>query len=147
MLAAFKVALCVHSRQDEIVVGVPFTGEAVSGFDSHLLNRARSRSDNLLPLHTPIVWDQTFAELLDTMAFKMLEIHQHGYAEFEDIVDVLEVTEGKAFDPARHPVFQAILRWKTPEVFKQSSKATTLTGWYLGARRSGWQHSWMGYPR
>lgn len=113
LLTVFQIALCVHSRQDEVVVGVPFQGEASSGFfDRYFVEREKAFASNRLPIHTTLHWQQSFSETLKVVSAHMQRAQEHGFARFRDVAAALQEASHIAQDPSRHAVFQAFFEWR-----------------------------------
>ena len=110
------MVLCMHSRQDEVVVGVQYNGESVQGLDRNMLKRERPYADNVLPFHSSLVWTETFKTTLIAADQHMSEVQAHGLAPLADIVEVKQIIDAEAASTAWHPLMQAQMSWRSAQV-------------------------------
>ncbi len=97
MLAAFKALLHAYSRQSQIVVGSPFANRNRSEFEKLI-----GYFVNLVPLHTDLSGNPTFAELIDRVRKVTDAAHEHRELPFAKLVEQLQPPR----IPGRQPIFQ-----------------------------------------
>lgn len=75
MLAAFQVLLCKSSRQDSVVVGMPYHGRESSDFDEMI-----GFFVNTLAFYSEIPWEKTFGGFVRDTQPRMEQALMHGQA-------------------------------------------------------------------
>jgi amino acid adenylation domain-containing protein len=109
LLAAFKVLLCRHSGQEDIIVGT-----AIANRNSIELERLIGLFINILPLRTDLSGDPTFRELLARVREVALGAYAHQDVPFERLVE--ELQPKRSLD--QMPLFRASF------VFQNAPRAT-----------------------
>jgi hypothetical protein len=106
LLAAFQALLCLHAKQEDIVVGSP------------IANRERVETEgligflvNTLVLRTDLSRDPTFRVLLRRVHDVALGAYAHREVPFEMVVDALQPTRALS----HNPLFQVWFRVQTGE--------------------------------
>eukprot|EP00656_Telonema_subtile_P048381 TRINITY_DN5752_c0_g1_i3.p1 TRINITY_DN5752_c0_g1~~TRINITY_DN5752_c0_g1_i3.p1 ORF type:complete len:1134 (-),score=267.98 TRINITY_DN5752_c0_g1_i3:69-3470(-) len=102
MLAAFQVLLCKSSRQDSVVVGIPYHGRESSDLDDVI-----GFFVNTLAFYSEIPWESSFQKFVKSAQPRMEQALMHGNVNFKDVVGVLKLPS----DPSRNPIFQAMFLW------------------------------------
>jgi amino acid adenylation domain-containing protein len=104
LLAAFRATLARHADQADVVIGTP------------VANRPRSAVEGLIgffvntvPLRGNVRANATFRELVRAEKAATLAAFDHADLPFDRLVDELRIPR----DPARNPVFQAMLTLQT----------------------------------
>lgn len=101
LAAAFDLVLSRYSGLEDVPVGVPMLGrpepelEAVVGMFV-----------NMVVLRTDLSGDPTFAELVDRVADRSLDLYEHQEVSFNQVVDAVQPVR----DPDRNPLFQVSLQ-------------------------------------
>jgi iturin family lipopeptide synthetase A len=106
LLAAFEVLMHRLSGQDDVVVGVPFEGEARSlpGGDKLFAN-----TTNVLPLRSRVAAQTSFAELLGATKDFVFEANEHQNYFFGRLIRKLNLPH----DASRSPVFAAFFNYES----------------------------------
>ena len=99
LLAAFKVFLFRHARQDDIVVGVP-----IAGRNKPELENVIGLFINMLAMRTDLSGNPTFRELLDRVRDTALGAYEHQDLPFEKLVEVMQPER----DTSYSPIFQVM---------------------------------------
>ncbi|NDF01696.1 MAG: non-ribosomal peptide synthetase, partial [Verrucomicrobia bacterium] len=97
LLAAFKVLVFRHSRQEDVIVGVPFANRNPRETEALI-----GCFVNTLPLRTLLTGDPSFTELLQRTRQTVLEAHDHAALPFESLMQLLPTGR----DLSRSPWFQ-----------------------------------------
>jgi len=95
LLAAFEVLLYTRTHQEDIVVGLPASGQAASGLTSVV-----GHCVNLLPLRTHINATSTFANYLGKRKNEVLDAYDHQRLTFSELIKKLYIPR----DPSRVPL-------------------------------------------
>jgi iturin family lipopeptide synthetase A len=106
LLSAFEVLLHRLSGQEDVVVGVPFEGEARSlpGGDKLFAN-----TTNVLPLRSRVAAQTSFAELLGATKDFVFEANEHQNYFFGRLIKKLKLPH----DASRSPVFAAFFNYES----------------------------------
>jgi iturin family lipopeptide synthetase A len=106
LLTAFEVLLHRLSGQDDVVVGVPFEGEARSlpGGDKLFAN-----TTNVMPLRSRVAEQTSFAELLGATKDFVFEANEHQNYFFGRLIKKLNLPH----DASRSPVFAAFFNYES----------------------------------
>jgi amino acid adenylation domain-containing protein len=91
LLAAFEIFLYQQTRQNDIVVGLPSSGQAASG-----LNDVVGHCVNLLPLKSHIDPTQTFNEYLKRRKKEVLDAYDHQRITFGELIKKLYIPRNAA---------------------------------------------------
>lgn len=86
LLAAFELFLYQQTRQDDVVVGLPSSGQAASG-----LNDVVGHCVNLLPLKSHIDPTQTFTEYLKKRKKEVLDAYDNQRITFGELIKKLYI--------------------------------------------------------
>ncbi len=95
LLAAFEVLLYRETRQHDIVVGLPASGQAASGLESVV-----GHCVNLLPLRTRIKPESSFFDYLKKRKTELLDAYDHQRFTFGELVSQISIPR----DPSRIPL-------------------------------------------
>ncbi len=95
LLAAFEIFLYKVTRQKDLVVGLPSSGQAASG-----LTDVVGHCVNLLPLKTHIDTTISFADYLKRRKSEVLDAYDHQRLTFGELIKKLYITR----DPSRIPL-------------------------------------------
>ncbi len=106
LLAGFEVLLHRLSGQDDLVVGVPFEGEAraLPGGEALFAN-----TSNVVPLRSRAAEDTRFADLFAATKDRVLTANGHQNYFFGRLIRKL----GLPHDPSRPPVFSVFFNYET----------------------------------
>jgi len=110
LLAVFNALLHRYTGQEDIVIGVPFSGR-----DRPELETIQGFFINTLPLRTRFSPAWSFRTLLRRVREGVLDAQQRQEIPFEKIVDELEPER----DPSRTPFYQAAMNFKRFDVDRQ----------------------------
>lgn len=97
--AAFEILLYKWTGQDEIVLGLPSAGQAVTG-KNHLM----AHCINLLPLKCTLKKELNFKEYLKERKFATLDAYDHQQFTFGSLLKQLNIPR----DPSRLPLVSAV---------------------------------------
>ena len=89
LLSAYKVLLHRLTAQDDMVVGTPLAGQAISDYGNLV-----GSCVNLLPIRTQIDNEQTFAEFTQTVRTIFLDAQDNIPIPFSEIVRELTIARG-----------------------------------------------------
>lgn len=103
VLAGYAGLLSRFAAQDEVVVGVPVAGRDETGTD-----RLIGPFLNTIALRISVADHPTFEALVDHVGTVVNEGMRHQDCPFEEVLSALRT----ARDPARSPVFQALLNFQ-----------------------------------
>ncbi|MEV4313136.1 amino acid adenylation domain-containing protein [Actinocrispum sp. NPDC049592] len=103
LLAAYKILLSRHSRQNDVTVGTP-----VAGRDRTEVQDLIGVFLNTLVLRTDLSGDPSFTEVLRRVKHTALDAYGHQELPFERLVDEL----GAERDPSRTPLFSTMFLWE-----------------------------------
>ncbi len=101
ILAAFQILLTRSSRSEEVIIGTPVANRPLPEFEPLLGNFL-----NIIALRSDLRGDPTFVELLRRCRETTLLALANAEVPFETVVQSL----GAQRDPARNPVFQALMQ-------------------------------------
>ena len=112
LLAAFELLLHRLSGQDDVVVGVPFEGEARSlpGGEKLFAN-----TTNVMPLRSRVAGETTFAQMLGATKDFVFAANEHQNYFFGRLIKKL----GLPHDPSRSPVFAAFFNYESGKFQKE----------------------------
>ncbi|HEY3580422.1 MAG TPA: amino acid adenylation domain-containing protein, partial [Pyrinomonadaceae bacterium] len=99
LLAAFKVLLFRHARQEDIVVGIP-----IAGRNNPDLENVIGLFINMLAMRTDLSGNPTFRELLDRVRDTAVGAYEHQDLPFEKLVEVVQPER----DTSYSPIFQVM---------------------------------------
>ena len=100
LLAAFKVFLFRHARQEDIVVGVP-----IAGRNKPDLENVIGLFINMLAMRTDLSGNPTFRELLDRVRDTALGAYEHQDLPFEKLVEVMQPERDTSYSPLFQVMF------------------------------------------
>jgi amino acid adenylation domain-containing protein len=118
LLAAFKVFLFRHARQDDIVVGVP-----IAGRNQPELENVIGLFINMLAMRTDLSGNPTFRELLDRVRDTALGAYEHQDLPFEKLVEVMQPER----DTSYSPLFQVMFHLANVDIPSFNLPGLTLT--------------------
>jgi amino acid adenylation domain-containing protein len=118
LLAAFKVFLFRHARQEDIVVGVP-----IAGRNRPELENVIGLFINMLAMRTDLSGNPTFRELLDRVRETALGAYEHQDLPFEKLVEVIQPER----DTSYSPLFQVMFHLGNVEIPSFNLPGLTLT--------------------
>lgn len=119
LLAAFNAVLKGVTERDDLVVGCTFSNR-----QRPEIERVVGHFANTLPLRSDLSGDPTFAELVGRTSAVVGAAHQHQELPFPLLVKAI----GGRRDPRRHPLFQVVFDFLTPD------HNPTLFGYGLSSR-------------
>ncbi|OXS66481.1 hypothetical protein B1B04_23970 [Lysinibacillus sp. KCTC 33748] len=99
LMTAFTLLLSKYSRQDEIVVGTPFSGR-----NHEVTQNMLGMFVNTLPIRNQIDEKQTFIDLADRVQDKCLDAFQNHAYPLEELVNKVTVVR----DISRNPLFSVM---------------------------------------
>jgi len=99
LLAAYKALLFRLSGQEDIVVGMPTAGQAITGMDTLV-----GHCVNLLPVRSILDADMTVAEQIKQLRADVLDAYEHQECTFGSIVRMVPIDR----DPSRLPLVEVI---------------------------------------
>jgi amino acid adenylation domain-containing protein len=99
LLAAFKVLLFRHARQEDIVVGVP-----IAGRNNPDLENVIGLFINMLAMRTDLSGNPTFRELVGRVRETAVSAYEHQDLPFEKLVEVVQPER----DTSYSPIFQVM---------------------------------------
>ncbi|MFL5540955.1 MAG: amino acid adenylation domain-containing protein, partial [Longimicrobiaceae bacterium] len=126
LLAAFRLALARHAGHGDVVLGT-----AAAGRERRELEGVVGFVANTLALRTDLGGDPEFRVLVRRERDTLLDAFEHQALPFERVVEALKLSP----DPARNPVFQAMLTYQGMADF-QGLGALALR---LGEARGRWE--------
>ncbi len=118
LLAAFKVFLFRHARQDDIVVGIP-----IAGRNRPELENVIGLFINMLAMRTDLSGNPTFRELLVRVREAALGAYEHQDLPFEKLVEVMQPER----DTSYSPLFQVMFHLGNLEMPSFNLPGLTLT--------------------
>ena len=118
LLAAFKVFLFRHARQDDIVVGVP-----IAGRNRPELENVIGLFINMLAMRTDLSGNPTFRELLVRVREAAVGAYEHQDLPFEKLVEVMQPER----DTSYSPLFQVMFHLGNLEMPSYNLPGLTLT--------------------
>lgn len=95
LLAAFEIFLYKETQQDDIIIGLPSSGQAATGLDNVV-----GHCVNLLPLRSHIDPGFSFAEYLKKRKKEVLDAYDHQRLTFGELIKKLYIPR----DPSRIPL-------------------------------------------
>jgi amino acid adenylation domain-containing protein len=95
MLTSFEIFLCQLTGQDDLVVGLPAAGQAVTGMN-HLIGHCV----NLLPLRSKPILSMSFKDYLKQRKSELFDAYDHQQLSFGHLLQKLNI----ARDPSRIPL-------------------------------------------
>ncbi|MEO1625385.1 MAG: amino acid adenylation domain-containing protein [Bacteroidota bacterium] len=105
LYTAFQTLLHRLSRQEEFVLGLVASGQAVAGFDQLVAHAV-----NLLPVRTSIHPDASFQEHLKAMRPQILDAFEHQRYSLGALVRQLKLPR----DPGRQPMISVLFNMDSP---------------------------------
>lgn len=99
LMTAFELFLCKQTGQNDIVLGLPAAGQAVTG-KTQLIGHCV----NLLPLRSKVVLDQPFNAYLKNRKSLMFDAYDHQQLSFGQLLQKLPI----ARDPSRIPLVPVV---------------------------------------
>lgn len=99
LMAAFEVLLYVQTGQDDIVLGLPAAGQAVTG-KQHLIGHCV----NVLPLRSHINGEQSFSDYLRLRKQDVFDAYDHQQLSFGELLKELHIQR----DPSRVPLIPVV---------------------------------------
>ena len=99
LMTAFEVFLCKQTGQNDIVLGLPAAGQAITG-KTQLVGHCV----NLLPLRSKIDLDKTFSEYLKVRKLSLFDAFDHQQLSFGQLLQKLAI----ARDPSRVPLVPVV---------------------------------------
>ncbi|SDS92025.1 non-ribosomal peptide synthetase [Winogradskyella sediminis] len=99
LMTAFELFLCKQTEQNDIVLGLPAAGQAVSG-KTQLIGHCV----NLLPLRSKVVLEQPFNAYLKHRKSLMFDAYDHQQLSFGQLLQKLAI----ARDPSRIPLVPVV---------------------------------------
>lgn len=99
LIAAFESYLYLLTKQDDIVIGLPASGQSATG-NYELVGHCV----NLLPLRTKIKGDQSFSDYLELRKSEIMDAYDHQQFTFSSLLQKLNV----ARDSSRVPLVPVI---------------------------------------
>ena len=118
LLAAFKVFLFRHARQEDIVVGVP-----IAGRNKPELENVIGLFINMLAIRTDLSGNPSFRELLARVREASLGAYEHQDLPFEKLVEVMQPER----DTSYSPLFQVMFHLGNLEIPAFNLPGLTLT--------------------
>ena len=118
LLAAFKVFLFRHARQEDIVVGVP-----IAGRNKPELENVIGLFINMLAVRTDLSGNPSFRELLVRVREAALGAYDHQDLPFEKLVEVMQPER----DTSYSPLFQVMFHLGNLEIPSFNLPGLTLT--------------------
>src|ERR1700741_182011 len=118
LLAAFKVFLFRHARQEDIVVGVP-----IAGRNRPELENVIGLFINMLAIRTDLSGNPSFRELVARVRESALGAYEHQDLPFEKLVEVMQPER----DTSYSPLFQVMFHLGNLEMPSFNLPGLTLT--------------------
>ena len=104
-LGIYNLFLRLYSGQDDLVVGVPFFGRDLAGFESTI-----GHFVNVLPLRCHMDDSESLTAFLHSLKANYIESLKFSRLPFGEIVNECAVE----YDPSRFPLCQAMFVWHEP---------------------------------
>ncbi|AKT41216.1 non-ribosomal peptide synthetase [Chondromyces crocatus] len=100
LLASFFVLLARHSRQEDIVVGIPIAGRKLPA-----LERMIGMFNNTLPVRAMLAGNPTFIEFFSQIRSALQQAYEHEELPLEQIISASKIERSLAYSP----LYQATL--------------------------------------
>lgn len=101
LAAAFSIVLGRYSGRDDVPTGVPMLGRPEPEMEALV-----GMFINMTVLRADLSGDPTFSDLIERIADRTLELHEHQEVAFNQVVEAVQPIR----DPDRNPLFQVSIQ-------------------------------------